>query len=182
MVDHAHPVVYRINAADIIADVNDAWCQFAVENGAPSLATDVVGKSLWDFIDGREVRRIYASLFQCARKRRRTLSVPFRCDSPDLYRAMRLFVTPVREGGIEIRATLEAICVQPLKLDVLNPSPLAHSMSLLEMCSWCKAILVGAEWHPIEKALEELRLLTAQVLPTITNGVCDSCLQEYLQD
>jgi len=64
VVGHALPVVYRIDAADIIEDVNDAWARFAIENDAPSLATEVIGRSIWDYISGPEVRHIYESVFK----------------------------------------------------------------------------------------------------------------------
>jgi hypothetical protein len=182
VVGHALPVVYRIDAADIIEDVNDAWAQFAIENDAPLLATEVIGKSIWDYICGPEVRHIYASVFKRVRKQHCQLSFPFRCDSPSLYRAMRLLVSPMTEGRIEFCSVLETISSQPCTLDILSRSSAIASTSFLKMCSWCKAIEVGTEWKPIEKALEELGLLTEESFPTIKQSFCESCLKEYMQD
>lgn len=182
MVGHALPVVYRINAADIIEDVNDAWAQFAIENDAPLLATEVIGKSLWDSISGAEVRHIYASVFERVRKQHCRLSFPFRCDSPSLYRAMRLFVTPMSDGCIEFRSITETIRAQPRTLDILQDRSGSSPSSVVQMCSWCKAIAIGAEWKPIEKAIEELSILTRESMPGIIHALCEPCRVEYLQD
>lgn len=180
MVGHVEPVIYRINAEDIIKDVNVAWSRFAVENDAPYLATEVIDKSLWDYISGFDVRRIYASVFKRVRQQQCTMSFPFRCDSPRLYRAMRLWVAPLSKGWIEFRSVLVTIHAQPHNLDILSRS-FAASNSFL-MCAWCKSIQVGTEWMPLETVLEDLSLLTQESFPTIMHDVCDTCLKRYLRD
>ena len=182
MVGHALPVVYRINAADIIEDVNDAWGQFAIENDAPLLATEVIGRSIWDYIAGPEVRHIYASIFERVRKQHCQLSFPFRCDSPRLYRAMRLSVSPMSEGKIEFCSIPETIRAQPRTLDILQLRWTSLPSSVVQMCSWCKAIAIGAQWKPIETAIEELGILTRESMPGIIHDLCDSCRVEYMQD
>lgn len=182
MVGTALPVVYRINAADIIEDVNDAWGRFALENSAPLLATEVIGKSIWDYIAGPEVRHIYASVFERVRKLQCQLSFPFRCDSPTLYRAMRLSVSPVSGGKIEFCSILETIRAQPRTLDILQLRSKSSPSSAIQMCSWCKAIAFGPEWKPIEQAIEELSMFTRESMPGIVHALCGSCREEYLQD
>ncbi len=182
MVGHAPQVVYRINAADIIEDVNDAWIRFAIENDAPSLATDVIGRSIWDYICGPEVRQIYASIFKRIRTEHCQVSFPFRCDSPSLYRAMRLTVSSMSKGQIEFCSVLETIRAQPLALEILRGKSGSSSPCVVQMCTWCKAIAVGGEWKPIEQALEELNLLTQETLPRIRHDLCDSCRTQYMQD
>ncbi len=77
MVGQAPPVVYRISADDIIEDVNDAWARFAIENDAPALATEVIGRSLWDYINGLDVVHIYRLLL--ARVRAKKIKVDPNC-------------------------------------------------------------------------------------------------------
>lgn len=182
MVGHTLPVVYRIDAADIIENVNDAWAQFAIDNDAPLLATEVIGRSIWDYISGPQVRHIYASVFERVRKHHCHLSFPLRCDSPSLYRAMRLSVSPLSEGRIEFCSVLETIRAQPRTLDILRPNLGASLTYVLKMCSWCKAMEVGARWKPIEQAIEEMRLLNQERLPTIMQALCNSCRVKYMQD
>jgi len=182
VVGHALSVVYRINAADIIEDVNDAWARFAIENDAPLLATEVIGRSIWDYIAGPEVRHVYASVFERVRKQHCQLSFPFRCDSPELYRAMRLSISPMSEGRIELCSVLETIRTQPRTLDILQRKAGSSPSSVVQMCSWCKAIALGAEWKSIEQAMEELSLFTQESMPGVVHALCDSCRVGYLQD
>lgn len=182
MVDYAHPVVYRINADDIIEDVNDAWVHFAAENGAPLLASEVIGRSLWHYISGDEVQRIYEAVLKHARVKNRTVSFPFRCDSPRLYRSMRLFVTPLGKERLEFRSVCETVAARPTPLDILTASKTAKRQPPVPMCSWCKAVLIGADWKPIEQALEDLRLFDRQAMPLFGHGICDACLRAFLLD
>ena len=182
MVDYANPVVYRISAADVIEDVNDAWARFAIDNDASPLATEVVGKPLWDYISGGAVKRIYESILKCVRTRNRTVSFPFRCDSPSMCRGMRLFVVPLGQERIEFRAVSETAFLQPKPLDLLNPGRARDTQTHLYMCSWCKAVAIGTEWKPIETAMEELRLFARTALPSIKHVICDSCLAAFLED
>lgn len=182
MVGHGLPVVYRINAADIIEDVNDAWRRFAIENDAPLLATEVIGRSIWNYIVGPEVRHIYASAFERVRKQHCQMSFPFRCDSPELYRAMRLSISPMSEGHIEFCSVLETIRTQPRTLDILQRKSGSLLSPIVQMCSWCKAIEIGSTWKPIEQAIEELCLLTQESMPRVMHALCDSCRVDYMQD
>lgn len=182
VVDYADPVVYRVSAADVIEDVNDTWVQFAVSNAAPSLATAVIGTSLWDHVCGDAVKRIYEAVLNRARDKMRTVSFPFRCDSPTQYRAMRLFVVPLGEGRLEFRGVSENVFTRPTPFEFLNPPGATRSRGVVRMCSWCKAIAVGAEWKPLETAIEGLKLLAQDSPVSAEYEICDSCLGAFLDD
>ena len=80
---------YRIDALDRITFVDAEWLRFARENEAEQLVeTGVVGRSVWDFVSGFEVRSLYENLFASVRSRGEPARVPFRCDSPALARWM----------------------------------------------------------------------------------------------
>jgi hypothetical protein len=182
VVGHAPEVVYHINAADVIEDVNDAWAEFALANDAPALATEVIGRSIWDYIVGPEVRQIYGAVFQRLREGQDEISFPFRCDSPRLYRAMRLTAVALDDGGIEFRSVLETIRAHPRELEILSRSSNFPAQISVPMCSWCKAIAVRGEWRPLEKAIDELRLFIKESPPRVRHDLCDACRTEYMQD
>ena len=48
------PCKYYINAHDRICGVSSAWDSLAEESGAPQFGRDIIGCSLYDFIDGHE--------------------------------------------------------------------------------------------------------------------------------
>jgi hypothetical protein len=182
VVEHAPEVVYHINADDVIEAVNDAWAEFALANNAPALATEVIGRSIWDYIVGPEVRQIYGAIFQRLREDQGEISFPFRCDSPSLYRAMRLTAVSLDDGGIEFRSVLESIRAHPRELEILSRCSNAAARAAVPMCSWCKAIAVRGQWRPLEEAIDELRLFIKESTPRVRHDLCDACRTEYLQD
>jgi hypothetical protein len=169
-------VVYRVSASDQFQLVNDAWRRFARENGAPDLADSVIGRSLWDYIAGDEVRHVYASLLNRVRREQRGVNFPFRCDSAAVHREMRLFVEPLSGEAIEFRAVFDRQFLQPRRLRPLQSTDYSDTHGFLIMCAWCKAIMINAGWTPLETALEELRLLDRDALPSISHGICRDCL------
>jgi hypothetical protein len=181
VVAHAPPVIYRISAADIIEDVNDAWKQFAIENDAPALATEVIGRSLWDYIQGLDVVHIYRDLLARVRAKAISATFPFRCDSPERYRRMRLMVVPLNDGRIEFRAMLDAAGLHAELMDLLRPREGDDPGVLVRMCAWCKAIEVDERWMPLEEAIKKMRLFLRGSFPRLTHGICDACAIQYAE-
>ena len=92
--------LYRLDEMDTIRFVSPSWLRFAQENDAAELNEDrVLGRVIWDFVQGVEVRRLYATLFSSLRSRREEIVVPFRCDSPDVVRLMELTLRPLPPAG-----------------------------------------------------------------------------------
>ena len=89
---------YRVDRNDVIIAVSAAFVQFGHDNDWAELSLElVVGKPIWDFINGDRTRRLNVELFDFARTHRRTLCVPFRCDSPNEVRRMLLWITPTSD-------------------------------------------------------------------------------------
>ena len=92
---------YRIDAANTITHVSSAWEEFAQQNDAPELtAAAVYGRPILDFITGPVVRHLYQDLFDRVRQYHRHITVPFRCDGPDVRRFMRLDISPRDDNEI----------------------------------------------------------------------------------
>jgi len=102
MAKQSESVVYCIDADDAIDSVNVAWTRFAIENQAAQLSTGVIGTSLWDHIVGVDVVHIYRDLLSRVRTKNVSASFPFRCDSPECYRLMRLVVIPLLDDPLPI--------------------------------------------------------------------------------
>src|SRR5689334_22653245 len=93
-------VLYDLDREDRLAAVSGAWDHFARENGAPELCgSRVLGRSLWDFVCGADVRHWNEVLLHGVRGHGRPVAVPFRCDAPDRERRMEMQVTPLKGGG-----------------------------------------------------------------------------------
>jgi len=171
------PSIWQIDGGDLIETVGGGWDAFAKENDASDLAgKSVVGRSLFDFIAGDEVRRVHQHLLRSVRRFRTPLAVPFRCDSPDLRRHMRLEMRPAGGGAVEFRAVLLRAERQPhlRLLDAAEPRSYAFVVS----CSFCHKIREkdeGGEWMEVDTAADRLGLLVLQRPPRLVHGVCPSC-------
>lgn len=132
------PVVYRINADDVITRVNAAWGVFAAANGAPALAAHAVGTALWAHIGGAETQRLYGAVYEAVRRSGRAVALPFRCDAPAEQRWMQLTVRPVGRGHLQVASTLVRRAVRP-PVPLLDPAA-PRGTTQLHMCSWCKRV------------------------------------------
>lgn len=173
-------VDYRIDADDKIVFVNEAWTRFAIENDAARLSDSVIGTSLWEYVTGLEVAHIYRDLLVRVRAKSASATFPFRCDSPERFRRMRLLVVPLENAFVEFSAIVEAEGQHPPTIELLRSSS-SQGESFLRMCAWCKAIFVDGGWKPIEQAIELTASLHKEPFPQVTHGICDSCEVEYVK-
>jgi hypothetical protein len=165
-----------VNAHDVITAVSPLWLAFARENGAVQLTSAaVIGRSLWDFIDGVATKQFYQAILQRVRTTTVRVILPFRCDSPTLRRYMRLEITRQPQNGIQFEGVLER--VEPVaRLNLLDPT-VRRSGDTLTLCSGCKRALVETVgWLEIEDAAVRLRLLEGKDAPQLRNTVCPRCL------
>jgi hypothetical protein len=166
-------LTYRISRDDVIEAVNDEWSVFATENGAPQLA-HVAGLSLWTFVEGRTTRQVYRELLARVRDGH-DIVFSFRCDSPATRRLGSMTMHPAGRGAVEFRSVMRD----------LGPWPrLPHGVSLfedaamLQVCSWCKRVLVDGLWIEPERAVEILGLFQGDdERRTITHVICPACAQ-----
>jgi len=175
--------VHRIDSHNVIVDLNRAWLDFAIENDAPELTRDaVVGRSLWDFIAGWEVRYIYEAIIRKVRKERVLIRVPFRCDSPGVRRYMDVDIVSAGryDGDIEFRSRIIREEVR-LPVDLLKDQVREEGEEIL-LCSWCKRIKVdGERWSEAETALGTLRLSHDLSRPRLAHDVCPECRPILMQ-
>jgi hypothetical protein len=150
-------VAYMVDASGTIRQVGHTrWREFALAGGAPGLGdpSRVVGRSLFAFIFGEEVRESYLRLHRVILSGRRArIAFPYRCDAPDLRRDMWMTVTPVRSAGVPVgvlyrssvratepRATWGFLGARAADVDV-------ESLPLLTACSYCRSVKIP-EWLP----------------------------------
>ena len=176
MSDHPKQTyIHRVDQADRICFVNDAWTDFADENGAPGLGDHVIGTPIWDYLTGEEVQSTYRAIVKDIRdnQRKQPFTIPYRCDSPGLKRELQMEIRLLENGAIEFRSTLE-------KEVSRAPAPLIdakvpRSQSSIKLCAWCRRVRYGAQWLELEEALEILQPFLQQPLPRITHGICPEC-------
>ena len=176
MTTAAEPSIHRVDGSDRMCFVNDAWLAFALENGATGLAREsVLGRPIWDFIEGREVAYLFRALLREVRNRRRELRLPFRCDAPATRREMRLDLVPLPAGVIEFRSHLEVQTSREL-VALLDPA-VARASWHVPICSWCKRVEVsGGTWEDTETAAQVMGLLASATAPRLMHTICPDCL------
>lgn len=70
-------ITFCIDDNDKITHVNNQWDLYAVNNRANSLASpNIIGMSLWDFIHGDEVKKLYADILDSVRRKKKPSLFP----------------------------------------------------------------------------------------------------------
>lgn len=166
--------VHSVDGKGMLSAVNEEWVEFARENGAPWLSRKaVVGRSLWDYMTGRETRHISRLLLDSVLRKGVRITIPYRCDSPGLCRYMEMEIAQVEGGLVEFRSSiLRSEPREPVFL--IDPSA-SRSGEFLTICSWCRRARVASRWVELEVAVKTLDLFSSASLPQLTHGICQEC-------
>ncbi len=165
---------YRLDAADRISYVSPEWLRFAIENEAPELdEAAVLGRELWDFVDGEATRRLYALLFADLRARRIERRIPFRCDSPTRIRQMSLTLRSLADGGIELEGRL--LASEAREAEPLFARGARRAEGTLRICSVCRRLDAGDDWVEVAEAIVRRRLFSSALPPRLGETVCPDC-------
>ena len=163
--------VYLLDKLNSIISVDGSWDEFAAENeGRRVRASDVCGRSIWEFVTGDATRMWLETVFNIVRFRESAIERPYRCDSPELKRYMRMHVIPEKGGilrlehhvvGTEERAT-------PIYFNFCSDQA---GKSLRVRCSMCGRLKSGETWvepqaHFGDKPLHVM----------VAYSVCGDCL------
>lgn len=165
---------HRVDAAGVIRHVNDSWLQFALENGADGLGADaVIGMSLFDYIADPTTRHLYDLLHRRVLRSERTVTVPYRCDSPTLRRFMEMELCA--SAGLLVYRNRVVRLEERAAVELWDPE-IERQGSAVRSCGWCKKLpLPDGRWLEVEEAVAELGLLEAPRPPPITHGICPVC-------
>ena len=167
---------YRIDRQDTIISVSKNWGSFADANEwtGPIRPNDVVGHSLWKFIQDLETRHVYQEIFQRVRAGVRSRPIPFRCDSPGERRHLELLTAPLPNKQIQITSRILRTEHRP-PVTLLSKG-VSRLPDFVTLCSMCKKMKVSpAQWFEIEEGLAYLKLFNAKKMPQLSHGVCNPC-------
>jgi hypothetical protein len=174
---------YRIDSRDVILSVSRNWEPFARANGWDSEISpaNVIGHLLWDFIHDAETRHLYKEVCRKVRAGKLIGPIPFRCDSPQERRFLKLVLSPLPDGQIEIiSAVARTERRDPIKL---LDKDIPRSKDLIKICSMCKKIsTLHNKWVEIEEGLQQLRLFEAGEVPGLSHGFCNYCYRGVIAD
>lgn len=165
---------YAIDENDHLIKVDDGYYRFAEENGWQEAGTSL-GRSLWDYVAGNEMRKLQRLLIRRIRDEVGNVDLPFRCDGPGVRREMSIRIV-ARPGGrvVLFAARLRAEQARDLPQLLLDPRT-PRSDETLEMCGWCDRFMVDGDWVEVEVAAQKLELFDRSELPAISHGICPDC-------
>ena len=154
---------YRLDGSDVVAAVLGEWDSFARLNaGAGALGDRVVGRLLWDMMQGDATTAFLERQFYDCRRTQTAAGLLYRCDSPEDERLFRMRVEPAEHAGLLVSHTL--IRIRPQKPTPLREVGHAH----YRKCSQCLSCNFGGPW------LEAARLrLPADAVAV--DAVCPAC-------
>lgn len=175
--------IHRIDPNDTIISVNEEWLDFALENGAPQLTTEgVIGKSLWDFIAGIEVRHLYLILLKKARQNTSDkLIIPCRCDSAVLWRKMEMDISSDADGNVEFQSRVVRMDFRGTEIAWLSRQGEGVA-GRLTMCSICNRVRRGTGgWIDLEEATRQFSLASDNIAPHLEYKVCSACYRTIVR-
>lgn len=173
--------VYTIDRHDVITTYSKNFVQFAISNGwtLRSPEREIIGRNVFDFIEGYETKHIYKILFDLVRQGKRIGPIPFRCDAPGLRRFLELCLDPMPDSAIKI--TTKLLREEPRTPVKALMKDLERSQKLIRMCSMCKKIEAGDKmWLEIEEGLVVLKIFEDKNPPRITHGLCHECFSNIM--
>jgi len=165
---------YAIDEHDHLVKVDEGYYSFAEENGWKEAGSSL-GRSLWDYVAGEDLKKVQRLLLRRIRDRVGDVELPFRCDGPDMRREMEIRIL-ARPGGravlfsAHLRSEEEREASQPL-LDPAAP----RGGGMLSMCGWCDRFEVDGEWVEVEEAARRLGLFERSRMPRLSHGICPEC-------
>lgn len=165
---------HTVDASGNISGVNDEWVDFAAENGAPELTKEAVaGRPIWDFMEGKETRHISRLILDKVRKTGRTITLPYRCDSPDFKRYLEMEISRGEDEQVVFRSRV--LRLEKREHAGLLDAQAVRSEKMLTICSWCRRVRTPEGWAEVDDAVRTLGLFSMDTLPQITHGMCEDC-------
>lgn len=181
-------LTFRTDRSAIIQEVGASnWNAFATENGAPDLQADtVINRSLFDFIEGEQVRNQLRQVLEKISKDPNWCWVlPHRCDSPDRERVFCQSLRPVFSGGEctgFLFQSIEQHSSQRPPLPLFDFKTLRksatenHTLPTVSMCSWCQRVrfppISDDQWIDPEDYYAQ----GGRTKVRLTHEICEDCL------
>jgi hypothetical protein len=162
---------YAIDDQDRLIKLDEGFYRFAEENGWTG-ADSSLGRSLWDFVAGEDVRRLQKLLLRRIRDGVRGVELPCRCDGPHTSREMGLRIAATSSGrGVLFAARVRSEEDWEKPQGLLDPER-PRSERHLPMCAWCDRFELDGEWVEVEEAARRLQLFRQERLPALDHTIC----------
>ena len=173
-------LLYRIDAADRLCHVNEAWEAFARDNSGEDFGAErVLGRSLWSYVRDLTIAQVYRQIITDARHGR-DVRLRFRCDAPRERRLLEMTVRGTGSGVVQFSTHLVAVVARPP--EALFDASTPRAGMPVRVCSWCNRVWVGDRWLEVEQAVERMHLMLRSVLPPLAHAACKPCLDIIMRE
>ena len=144
---NALTTTYWLDGKDCIISVSGPWDEFAQENEGIHLSADEIqGRPIWDYVTGDVTRMWLHTLLKLSIVSKKALERPYRCDSPELKRYMRMKITVEKDGLLKIDHILQSVEKRLIPLRSVHTSKSPSKMIKMK-CSICGRIDDGVSWE-----------------------------------
>jgi hypothetical protein len=164
-------VLYRIDGSDVLTDIGGGWDEFARGNGGIG---NVVGRPLWHFVTGKDVRAVWSLLLRRVREVGGPLAFLYRADGPGARRLMQMELLADNDGYVAFRSTLIKSAAAPTFVGRWEQGT---TRDAIVVCGWCARVNLGESWVAPQEATAELGLLGGRGA-RLSHGVCETCASE----
>jgi len=162
---------YAIDEEDRLIRLDDGYYRFAEENGWEEVSLSL-GRSLWDFVAGEDVKRLQRLLLRRIRDEARSVELACRCDGPETTREMEVRIAATSTGrGVLFSARIRSEDERDEPQRLLDPEA-PRGSDRLPMCAWCDRFEVEDEWIEVEEAAKRLELFRRSELPSLDHTIC----------
>lgn len=166
--------IYELDAQDWITRIEGHWEEFASDNDAPELTKEsVLGKPIWSSIEGDDVRHLFAIIFERVRKKQKSKTLEFHCDSSTTIRIMRMTLEPLPHKGIRLSTALVEIRIrEPIELFSRGQT---RGMLVIPVCSLCRQLQIDGNWLTAEVVMDSGHFCHSKSCPQLLEKVCPDC-------
>ena len=163
----------------VIKFVNEAWLDFASSVDAHSAVREnVLHRSLFDFIEGVEVKMFYKHIIEKVRIHNEASYFPFRCDSPYLRRYLEMKIHPGPNDWVCFSSRIVKL-ESRLPIRLLDYS-VPRTDEIISICSICKCVKITKEnWVEIEEAIKIMNIFGESAMPMLSHGLCPICSKTF---
>lgn len=172
-IETTHNTIMGIDKNCRIMLINQAYLQFARDNGGERIAADYnLGANMLDAISGPQ-REFYSEFFNNCFGANDVISHAYECSTPDRYRLFKLFVYPT--PGRDALLLDHAIVVEHEHKHQSSSYSQEHYIdkdSLMHQCGYCRRVRHNnsRQWDWLESSF---------TYSNISHGLCESCLAHY---
>ena len=113
---------------------------------------------LWQWINGAQTQYLYKLLLDRIRTAKGSVSFPFRCDTPDATRTMKMYMTWLPEDFVQFKSVIIRVEPRATRQYILDSTcKKAEEAPKVPLCSFCKKAHVRDHiWLELEAAVAQV--------------------------